>query len=79
VLNMLEHPNRAKYDTRSLQSMGGGGAPPPPSRVREVGSKFKASPTQGFGMTETNAIVCRECCAALVSACSFCPTAPDLT
>jgi long-chain acyl-CoA synthetase len=65
VLNMLEHPNRAKYDTRSLQSMGGGGAPPPPSMVREVGSKFKASPTQGFGMTETNAIVCRECRAAL--------------
>ncbi|GBG32653.1 Acyl-coA synthetase, putative [Hondaea fermentalgiana] len=57
VLDMMNHPNLSKYDTSSLEAIGGGGAAPPSSMVKDVGKNFKkASPNQGFGMTETNAV-----------------------
>mmetsp|Transcript_9738 Transcript_9738/g.19104 ORF Transcript_9738/g.19104 Transcript_9738/m.19104 type:complete len:604 (+) Transcript_9738:114-1925(+) len=57
VLDMMNHPNFKKYDTSSLESVGGGGAAPPSTMVKDVGSNFKkAAPIQGFGMTETNAL-----------------------
>jgi long-chain acyl-CoA synthetase len=54
--DMLENPNFAKYDTSSLQAVGGGGAPAPAKLVARVDSSFKQGrPTLGYGMTETNA------------------------
>ncbi len=54
--DMLENPNFSKYDTSSLQAIGGGGAPAPPKLVARVADTFeKGGPTLGYGMTETNA------------------------
>eukprot|EP00510_Aplanochytrium_minuta_P001209 CAMPEP_0184022648 /NCGR_PEP_ID=MMETSP0954-20121128/10754_1 /TAXON_ID=627963 /ORGANISM="Aplanochytrium sp, Strain PBS07" /LENGTH=608 /DNA_ID=CAMNT_0026305109 /DNA_START=60 /DNA_END=1886 /DNA_ORIENTATION=+ len=59
VMELMNCPNLKKYDTSSLRAIGGGGAPPPPTMVKNIGKTFKkASPTQGYGMTETNAVVC---------------------
>ncbi|GBG32651.1 Acyl-coA synthetase, putative [Hondaea fermentalgiana] len=59
VLDMMNHPNFKKYDTSSLEAVGGGGAAPPSTMVKDVQSNFKsAAPLQGFGMTETNALTC---------------------
>ena len=52
-------PNRDKYDLSSLKSFGAGGAPVPPSHVERLRSVLpSATPTQGYGLTETNAITC---------------------
>ncbi len=54
--DLLQSPSFAQFDTSSLVSVGGGGAPAPPELVRKVSSSFaKASPSIGYGMTETNA------------------------
>ena len=54
--DLLQSPRFAEFDTSSLVSVGGGGAPAPPELVRKVSSSFaRASPTIGYGMTETNA------------------------
>jgi long-chain acyl-CoA synthetase len=54
--DLLQSPRFAETDTSSLVSVGGGGAPAPPELVRRVSSSFaKASPSIGYGMTETNA------------------------
>ncbi|MDZ7678360.1 MAG: class I adenylate-forming enzyme family protein [Acidimicrobiales bacterium] len=54
--DMLEHPDFAKYDTSSLQAVGGGGAPAPPELVKRIEGNFsRGRPTIGYGMTETNA------------------------
>jgi len=59
VLEMMQCPNFNQYDTSSLEGVGGGGAPPPPSIVGQIGTKFKrASAGQGYGATETNAVLC---------------------
>jgi hypothetical protein len=40
-----------------LKRIGAGGAPVAPKMVGDIAAAFKsAQPTQGFGMTETNAI-----------------------
>jgi len=58
-IQMMNHPSFNEFDTSSLSSVGGGGAAAPPSMVKDIGSKFKkASPGQGYGMTETNAFIC---------------------
>jgi long-chain acyl-CoA synthetase len=54
---MLEHPDRHKYDLSSLESVGYGGAPSAPELVRKVAGDLKAIPTNGWGMTETTATV----------------------
>ena len=50
---ILSHPNYSNTDTSSLKSLGGGGAPVQPDLVEKIGTKSKAAPAQGFGMTET--------------------------
>ena len=56
---LINHPEFGKYDTSSLEAVGGGGAPTPPKQVEQVSKKFKnAQPGQGYGLTETNAITC---------------------
>ena len=52
---ILEHPDRAKYDLSSLESVSYGGAPSAPELVRQIASQFKAKPGNGWGMTETSA------------------------
>ncbi|GBG32655.1 Acyl-coA synthetase, putative [Hondaea fermentalgiana] len=57
VLDLMAHPNFSKYDTSSLDTVGGGGAAPPTTMVKDVSTKFKrAAPLQGFGMTETSGV-----------------------
>jgi len=56
VQDLMQHPDFLKRDTSSLTNVGAGGAPTPKSQVFQVGTKFKAAgPTQGYGLTETNA------------------------
>ncbi|MBC2776796.1 class I adenylate-forming enzyme family protein [Parasphingopyxis marina] len=54
---ILEHPDRAKYDLSSLESITYGGAPAAPELVRKIKSEFGASPGSGWGMTETSGTV----------------------
>ena len=53
VQDMMEHKDFARYDTSSIEFMGGGGAPTPPSNVAKIAQKFpKGQPGQGYGLTE---------------------------
>ncbi len=54
---LLEHPDRSKYDLRSLKTVSYGGAPAAPALVRRIGSDLAAAPGMGWGMTETSATV----------------------
>ncbi len=54
---LLEHPDRAKYDLSSLESIAYGGAPSAPELVRRIAEEFGAHPGNGWGMTETMATV----------------------
>ncbi len=50
---LLTHPDRAKYDISSLESISYGGAPSAPELVRQIGTITQ--PGNGWGMTETSA------------------------
>jgi long-chain acyl-CoA synthetase len=53
---LLEHPNRHKYDLSSLETVAYGGAPSAPELVRQIKQAFpKSLPGNGWGMTETSA------------------------
>ena len=53
---ILEHPNRAKYDLSSLESMSYGGAPSAPELVKQIKQAWpNSAPGNGWGMTETSA------------------------
>jgi long-chain acyl-CoA synthetase len=52
---ILEHPERHKFDLSSLESVAYGGAPSAPELVRQIAAEFKAKPGNGWGMTETSA------------------------
>lgn len=53
---LIEHPNRGKYDLSSLENVGYGGAPSAPELVRRIVEVFpKSQPANGWGMTETSA------------------------
>jgi long-chain acyl-CoA synthetase len=54
---LLEHPDRAKYDLTCLESIAYGGAPSAPELVRRIYEEFGALPGNGWGMTETMATV----------------------
>ena len=54
---ILEHPDRAKYDLSSLEAIAYGGAPSAPELVRRIYTEFGALPSNGWGMTETMATV----------------------
>ena len=51
---LIEHPNRNKYDLSSLEAVAYGGAPSAPELVRKIRDTFpKSIPGNGWGMTET--------------------------
>ncbi|CAN5375173.1 class I adenylate-forming enzyme family protein [soil metagenome] len=54
---LLEHPERDRYDLSSLESVSYGGAPSAPELVRRIYAEFGALPGNGWGMTETMATV----------------------
>jgi len=54
---LIEHPDRAKYDLSSLEAIAYGGAPSAPELVRRIYEEFGALPGNGWGMTETMATV----------------------
>ena len=54
---LLEHPDRGRYDLSSLESIAYGGAPAAPELVRRIHAEFGALPANGWGMTETMATV----------------------
>lgn len=53
---LLNHPDRSKYDLSSLRTLGGGGGPRPAEHVKLLDNGFKARPGIGYGLTETNAL-----------------------
>ncbi|HEX7694975.1 MAG TPA: class I adenylate-forming enzyme family protein [Sphingomonas sp.] len=54
---LIEHPDRHKYDLSSLEVIAYGGAPSAPELVRKIHEEFGALPGNGWGMTETMATV----------------------
>jgi acyl-CoA synthetase (AMP-forming)/AMP-acid ligase II len=54
---LIEHPERDKYDLSSIEAIGYGGAPAAPELVRKIYEVFGALPGNGWGMTETMATV----------------------
>ena len=54
---LLEHPDREKYDLSSLEMVSYGGAPSAPDLVRKISKVLGARPGNGWGMTETMATV----------------------
>ncbi|MGA9582200.1 MAG: class I adenylate-forming enzyme family protein [Allosphingosinicella sp.] len=54
---LLEHPERARFDLSSLEQISYGGAPAAPELVRKIHEEFGALPGNGWGMTETTATV----------------------
>ena len=58
-LELMNHPDRHKYDLSSLRDITGGGAPRPISHVERLKTEFpNAQPALGYGLTETNAAGC---------------------
>jgi len=58
-LEVMNHPDRYKYDLSSLTDITAGGAPRPVSHVERLKQEFpNANPALGYGLTETNAVGC---------------------
>ena len=58
-LELMNHPDRDKYDLSSLTDITGGGAPRPIAHVERLKQTFPNSqPALGYGLTETNAVGC---------------------
>jgi acyl-CoA synthetase (AMP-forming)/AMP-acid ligase II len=58
-LELMNHPDRDKYDLLSLKDITAGGAPRPVSHVERLRAEFpNAQPALGYGLTETNATGC---------------------
>ncbi len=56
-LELLQHPDRDRYDLSSLRDIGAGGAPRPADHVRRLRESFQdKQPAIGYGLTETNAL-----------------------
>ena len=54
---LVQSPNRDKYDLSSLKSAGGGGAPMAPEHARQIDKTIaKGAPGTGWGMTETQGL-----------------------
>lgn len=61
-LELMQHPERHKYDLSTLLDIAAGGAPRPPSHVPRLIESFpKGHPMMGYGLTETNAVGCTNC------------------
>ena len=58
-LELMNHPDRSRYDLSSLTDVTAGGAPRPVSHVERLKKEFpNAQPALGYGLTETNAVGC---------------------
>jgi acyl-CoA synthetase (AMP-forming)/AMP-acid ligase II len=58
-LELMNHPDRRKYDLSSLKDITAGGAPRPVRHVERLHDEFpNAQPALGYGLTETNATGC---------------------
>ncbi|MGQ0591043.1 MAG: class I adenylate-forming enzyme family protein, partial [Sphingosinicella sp.] len=58
-LELMQHPDRDKYDLSSLTDIAAGGAPRPVAHVERLERSFTgARPALGYGLTETNAVGC---------------------
>ncbi|MFC7536430.1 class I adenylate-forming enzyme family protein [Sphingomonas sp. GCM10030256] len=58
-LELMNHPDREKYDLSTLTDIAAGGAPRPVSHVERLKETFaEAQPALGYGLTETNAVGC---------------------
>ena len=58
-LELMNHPDRNKYDLSTLTDITAGGAPRPISHVDRLKHEFPgAQPALGYGLTETNAAGC---------------------
>ncbi|MEW4467761.1 class I adenylate-forming enzyme family protein [Parasphingorhabdus sp. JC815] len=54
---LIEHPDREKFDLSSIDAISYGGAPSAPELARKIYEVFGALPGNGWGMTETMATV----------------------
>ena len=58
-LELMNHPERDRFDLSSLKDITAGGAPRPISHVERLKQEFPAAqPALGYGLTETNAVGC---------------------
>jgi len=58
-LELMNHPDRHKYDLSTLKDITAGGAPRPISHVERLRQEFpNAQSVLGYGLTETNATGC---------------------
>jgi long-chain acyl-CoA synthetase len=58
-LELMQHPDRDKYDLSSLTDIAAGGAARPVAHVKRLQESFRfAQPALGYGLTETNAVGC---------------------
>ncbi|HXG81641.1 MAG TPA: class I adenylate-forming enzyme family protein [Sphingomicrobium sp.] len=58
-LELMNHPDRGKYDLSTLTDIAAGGAPRPVAHVERLRNSFPAAqPALGYGLTETNAVGC---------------------
>jgi len=58
VRELIAHPDFAKRDTSTLQSLGGGGAQLQPDLVKKIDDSVEtARPNTGYGLTETCGII----------------------
>jgi acyl-CoA synthetase (AMP-forming)/AMP-acid ligase II len=58
-LELMNHPDRHRYDLSSLTDITAGGAPRPITHVERLRAEFPdAQPALGYGLTETNAAGC---------------------
>ncbi|WP_448580069.1 class I adenylate-forming enzyme family protein [Thermaurantiacus sp.] len=56
-LELMQHPDRDKYDLSTLLDIAGGGAPRPPEHVERLAKAFPGkNPAIGYGLTETNGV-----------------------
>ncbi len=56
-LELMQHPDREKYDLSSLVDIAGGGAPRPAEHVERLMKAFPGKyPAIGYGLTETNGV-----------------------
>ncbi|MBV7255561.1 acyl--CoA ligase [Pacificimonas sp. WHA3] len=55
-LEMLQHPDRDKYDLSTLVDIAAGGAPRPAEHVKRIMKEMGKTPAIGYGLTETNGV-----------------------
>ncbi|OWK30397.1 class I adenylate-forming enzyme family protein [Sphingomonas dokdonensis] len=53
---ILNHPNRHKYDLSSVADFAAGGAPRPVDHVNRIEKELEGKPLIGYGLTETNGV-----------------------